>query len=39
MELFSLENSRLWGELIAAFQDLKGSYKKKKGTDSLAGSR
>ena len=28
MELFSLENRRLWGYLTAAIQCLKGAYKK-----------
>ena len=35
--LFNLEKRRLWGDLRAAFQYLKGAVRKK-GIDSLAGS-
>ena len=35
--LFSLENRRLWGDPVEAFQYLKRSIRKKR-TDSLAGS-
>ena len=35
--LFSLEKRRLWGDVIEAFQDLKGATEKM-GRDSLSGT-